>query len=50
MPSFTHSQNSPHHFLAQLAGNWTGKTFVWMEADGVPDVSSTQGSLQLILD
>ena len=50
--AFSQSQqhDSPHHFLAQLAGNWAGKTFFWPEPDGVPDVSRTQGSLQLVLD
>ena len=48
--SKTQQFGSPHHFLAQLAGNWAGKTFTWPEPDGVPDVSRTQGSLQLILD
>jgi hypothetical protein len=48
--SHIHQPNSPHHFLAQLAGNWAGKTFVWLEPDGTPDVSQTQGTIQLILD
>jgi Protein of unknown function (DUF1579) len=40
---------SPHHFLAQLVGGWTGKTRTWLEPEGVPIESPTQGSVQLIL-
>ena len=41
---------SPHHFLAQLVGAWAGKTRTWLEPQGVPHESQTQGSVQLILD
>ncbi len=43
-------EGSPHHFLAQLAGGWTGRTRTWHEPEGVPDESTTHGSIQLILD
>jgi hypothetical protein len=41
---------SPHHFLAQLAGSWKGKTRTWFEPGTLADESSTLGSIQLILD
>jgi hypothetical protein len=41
---------SPHHFLAQLAGSWKGKTRTWFDPDTLGDESPTQGSIQLILD
>ena len=41
---------SPHDFLAQLVGGWAGKTLTWLEPEGVPIESPTQGSIQLILD
>ena len=44
-PSFT-----PHQFLAQLAGGWAGRVHTWLEPEGVPIESQTQGSIQLILD
>ena len=43
-------EGSPHHFLAQLAGGWTGRTRTWQEPDGIPAESTTLGSVQLILD
>jgi len=50
--SFEQSQQSgsPHQFLAQLAGNWQGATRTWLEPEGVPSQSKTQGSIQLVLD
>jgi hypothetical protein len=41
---------SPHHFLAQLVGGWAGKTRTWLEPNGEPIESQTQGSIQLILE
>lgn len=43
-------QGSPHHFLAQIVGSWAGKTRIWLEPDGTPIESQTQGSIQLVLD
>jgi len=50
--SFEQSKKSgsPHHFLAGLVGGWAGKTRTWLEPEGVPIESQTQGSIQLILD
>lgn len=49
---FDKSKNagSPHHFLAQLAGGWAGRTRTWLEPEGVPNESRTQGSIQVILE
>jgi hypothetical protein len=44
------SSSSPHHFLSELVGGWAGKTLTWFEPEGVPTISQTQGSVQLILD
>ncbi len=41
--------SSPHHFLAQLVGGWSGKTLTWLEPDGAPRQAQTQGSVQLVL-
>ncbi len=43
------SEGSPHHFLAQLVGGWAGETRTWLEPDGIPHQTKTQGSIQLIL-
>lgn len=43
-------EGSPHHFLAQLAGGWIGRTRTWLEPEGAPNESATQGSIQLILE
>jgi hypothetical protein len=50
--SFENSKQhgSPHHFLAQLAGAWTGKSLTWLDPDEAPHESPVQGSFQLILD
>ena len=48
--TFEQSSGSPHHFLAQLAGNWTGTSKLWLEPDKLTDESRVAGSIQLILD
>ena len=50
--SFENSKQrgSPHHFLAQLAGNWKGTSKLWLEPDTLADESPIAGSIQLILD
>ena len=47
---FEQSSGRPHHFLAQLAGNWTGTSRLWLESDKLTDESSVAGSIQLLLD
>jgi len=41
---------SPHHFLAQLAGGWSGISKVWTEPDLLTDEAPMIGTIQLILD
>ena len=48
--SFEPTSSSPHHFLAQLAGNWTGISRLWLESDSLTDESAVVGSIQLLLD
>jgi len=48
--SFEKSSSTPHQFFAQLVGGWTGQTLTWLEPEGVPMKSQTQGSIQLVLE
>jgi len=48
--TFPQSSGSPHHFLASLAGGWTGTSKLWLEPDKLADESPVVGSIQLILD
>ncbi len=48
--TFPESSSSPHRFLAQLSGGWSGKTLTWLEPEGVPRQAPTQGSIQLLLE
>jgi hypothetical protein len=48
--TFEQSSGSPHHFLRQLVGGWTGMTQLWVEPDVLTDESAVVGSVQLILD
>lgn len=41
---------SPHHFLRQLVGGWTGTSKLWLEPDTLTDESPVVGSVQLVLD
>jgi hypothetical protein len=41
---------SPHHFLAQLAGGWSGASRLWLEPGALTDESAVQGSIQLVLE
>ncbi|MBL8099140.1 MAG: DUF1579 domain-containing protein [Anaerolineales bacterium] len=42
--------SSPHKFLSQLAGNWTGNSKLWFEPDKLADEAPIVGSVQIILD
>jgi hypothetical protein len=44
------TSGSPHHFLAQLAGGWSGISKVWIEPDVLTDEAPIIGTIQLILD
>ena len=46
----SHKNSSPHKFLAQLAGNWTGTSKLWLEPDKLADDAPMAGSIQIILD
>ena len=48
--TFEHSQQhgSPHHFLAQLAGDWKGTSKLWLEPDKLTDESPVVGVVQLL--
>ena len=48
--STPHQLSSPHHFLAQLAGGWSGTSRVWFEPDKLADESPVVGTIQLVLD
>ena len=48
--TFPQTSGSPHHFLRQLAGGWTGISRLWLEPDKLTDESPVVGSIQLILD
>jgi len=41
---------SPHHFLAQLAGNWRGTSKLWLEPNKLADESPVVGTIQLLLE
>jgi len=47
---FEQTSGSPHHFLAQLAGHWTGISKLWIEPGKLADESPVVGSIQLVLD
>jgi hypothetical protein len=48
--TFPQTSGSPHHFLSQLAGSWTGISRLWFEPDKLADESPVVGTIQLILD
>ena len=48
--TFPQSSGSPHHFLASLAGGWTGTSKLWLEPDKLTDEAAMIGNIQLILD
>ena len=46
----SHKESSPHHFLAQLAGNWKGTSKLWLEPDTLASEAPIVGTIQIILD
>jgi hypothetical protein len=44
------TSGSPHQFLAQLTGSWTGQISTWLDPTAEPHQSPIQGSIQLILE
>lgn len=48
--TFEQSSGSPHHFLMQLAGGWSGVSRVWFEPDKLAGEAPLVGNIQLVLD
>ena len=48
--TFPKSPDTPHHFLAQLAGNWRGTSKLWLEPGKLADESAVVGTIQLLLE
>ena len=48
--TFPQSSGSPHHFLSQLAGGWTGTSKLWLEPDKLADESPVLGTITLVLE
>lgn len=48
--AFEQSSGSPHHFLSQLAGGWTGLSRVWFEPDKLASEAPLIGTIQIVLD
>ena len=48
--SFEQSSDSPHHFLSQLAGGWTGTSRIWLEPGKLLGESPIIGNIQIVLD
>ena len=41
---------SPHLFLSQLSGNWTGTSKLWLEPGKLTDESPIVGTIQILLE
>lgn len=48
--TFERSSGSPHHFLSQLTGGWTGLSRLWLEPGKLAGEAPLVGSIQLVLD
>jgi len=48
--TFPQTSGSPHHFLTQLAGGWTGISKIWLEPDKLLGESQIIGNIQIVLD
>ena len=49
-PDKIYQTGSPHHFLAQLVGAWTGTSKLWLEPGKLADESPVQGAITLVLE
>ena len=47
---FEQTSESPHHFLTQLAGGWTGTSRIWLEPGKLLGESPMVGNIQILLD
>lgn len=48
--TFSNSIDTPHHFFAQLAGNWRGMSRLWLEPETLTDEAPIVGTIQLLLE
>jgi hypothetical protein len=48
--TFDQTSESPHHFLAQLAGGWGGTSKLWLEPDVLSGETPMIGNIQIVLD
>ena len=48
--TFPQTSGSPHHFLASLAGGWTGTSKIWLEPEKLLDEAPIVGNIQILLD
>jgi hypothetical protein len=48
--TFSQTSESPHHFLAQLAGGWSGTSKLWLEPEKLLDEAPIIGTIQLVLE
>ena len=48
--TFSQSKDSPHHFLASLAGGWSGTSRIWLEPEKLLDEAPIIGTIQIVLD
>ena len=48
--TFEQTSGSPHHFLTQLAGGWTGTSKIWLEPGKLLGESQIIGTIQIVLD
>ncbi len=42
--------STPHHFLAQLSGNWRGTSKLWLEPEKLAEEYPVVGTIQLLLE
>lgn len=48
--TFDKLSGSPHHFFAQLGGNWQGTSKLWLEPGKLAGESPIIGTIQLLLE
>ena len=48
--TFSNSTDTPHHFFAQMAGNWRGISRLWIEPGKLADEASIVATIQLLLE
>ncbi|MBL8102614.1 MAG: DUF1579 domain-containing protein [Anaerolineales bacterium] len=48
--TFSNSIDTPHHFFAQMAGNWRGISKLWLEPGKLADEAQVVATIQLLLE